>query len=248
MANGTIDLAVHSAKDMPSKLPGGFEIIAFTKREKPHDVLVTEKETPGLDQPITIGTSSTRRVALLKYFYPQVKCVPVRGNLQTRIKKLQSGQMDALMLAFAGIQRLGLSQKIRYHFPTDTFIPAVGQGSMAIEASGDLNPELKMRIRDAVNHGVTEKCLLAERSYLFTIQGGCSIPAFAHAHLSDNQLYMRAGIISLDGQRLVQFERHGTPDKASELGATLADQVLKEGGAEILADIKLQLNRNEDKV
>ncbi len=246
LAMGVIDVAVHSAKDMPSELPVGFEIIAYSQREKSHDVLISDKQVMDLDQTITVGTSSTRRVALLKHHYPKAVAVPVRGNLQTRLEKLKSGKMDALVLAFAGVSRLELVDFIQYNFPLDTFVPAVGQGSLAMEVSSSIEPELRNKIRNAVNHPATELCLTTERSFLYTIQGGCSIPAFAHARLSGQKISMTAGIVSLDGRHLVQFEKQGTHDQAGALGATLAEQVLDAGGREILQDIKKQQDQNED--
>jgi len=244
LENGNIDLAVHSAKDMPSELPDGFEIIAFTEREKAHDVLVAVGGNfdLDLDQAITVGTSSTRRMALLKRHFPKVKIVPVRGNLQTRISKLKSGRMDALMLAFAGVKRLGLSELIQYDFPVDQFVPAAGQGSMAIEVSLKLDPEIGQIIRSALNHERTEFCLIAERAFLYGIRGGCSIPAFAYAGLRGSELYMQAGIVSLNGQKLVQFVSNGHLDHADELGAELARKVLASGGDEILKEIKQKSN------
>ena len=246
LEKGNIDLAVHSAKDMPSELPEGFEIIAFTRREKAHDVLVAAVNNLHLNQAITVGTSSTRRLALLKYHYPGIRTIPVRGNLQTRINKLKSGQMDALMLAFAGVHRLGLNDMIRHNFPVNQFVPAVGQGSMAIEVSKKLDPQVIGKIYEAVNHPETEDCLIAERAFLYGIQGGCSIPAFAHAKLDGNEISIQAGVVSLDGQQLVQFELSGSRESADKLGAELAQKILASGGKEILQDITVQLNRSNE--
>jgi hydroxymethylbilane synthase len=246
LQRGHIDLAVHSAKDMPSELPDGFRILAFTHREQAHDVLVAERDLD-LNQPITVGTSSTRRLALLKHHYPHIKTVPVRGNLQTRIGKLKSGQMDALMLAYAGVERLGLGGMIKYNFPKDQFVPAVGQGSMAIEINLNLDPGIRQMVRAALNHQETEYCLIAERAFLYRIQGGCSIPAFAYATLDGDKIYMQAGIVSLNGRDIIQFTSSNDMQQASGLGVTLATKVLASGGNEILKDIKQQFNqKNED--
>lgn len=244
--DGSIDLAVHSAKDMPSELPDGFEIIAFTVRENAHDVLVSDKHSIDLSSSITIGTSSSRRLALLKHYYPEVNTVPVRGNIQTRIKKLKSEKVDALVLAFAGLHRMGLDEMIRYNFPLETFVPAVGQGSMAVEAAEKLDAKTRQLIRDAVNHDETELCLKAERAFLYTIQGGCSIPAFALAQLNDDEIRMRAGIISLDGSKMVNFESAGKPGTAYDLGASLARKILDSGGQQILNEISIQQNKNDE--
>ena len=129
LEQGNIDMAVHSAKDMPSQLPPGFELIAFTLREAAHDVLVSYDQSLNIEHDLVVGTSSTRRVAMLGLLHPNFACVSVRGNLQTRLQKLQSGEMQALLLAYAGVHRLGLDELIRYSFPLNKFVPAVGQGS-----------------------------------------------------------------------------------------------------------------------
>ncbi len=244
LQHANIDVAVHSAKDMPSELPEGFEIIAFTKRERAHDVLVTNKSGIDLNQELTIGTSSTRRQALLGHFYPKVKAVSVRGNLNTRISKLKAGEFDALMLAFAGVHRLGLDQMIDYEFPLDTFVPAVGQGSLALEVSSSIHPRLRNTIRDAINDVHTERCLLAERAFLHAIQGGCSIPVFAYASWEQQKLTLQAGVVSLDGGRMVQFSEYADPNHSTKLGNSLAQKVLLSGGKEILTEIKQQLNHD----
>jgi hydroxymethylbilane synthase len=245
LQTGNIDLAVHSAKDMPSALPEGFEIIAYTPREKAHDVLVTDSDGVDLNQAITVGTSSTRRQALLKHFYPQVNTAPVRGNLNTRVEKLKAGEVDALLLAFAGVHRLGFDEMIKFQFPLDTFVPAVGQGSMALEVSSDIDPPLRHIIRTAVNHTPTECCLVAERAFLHAVQGGCSIPVFAYASLENQRLTMQAGIVSLDGLQLVQFTDIAEPADATNLGRSMAEKVLRSGGEQILFEIKQQLDQNE---
>ncbi|MEM7107991.1 MAG: hydroxymethylbilane synthase, partial [Bacteroidota bacterium] len=141
LAAGRIDIAVHSAKDMQSELPESFELIAFSEREKVNDVLVSEHKDFKLeDAPVVIGTSSTRRVALINRFYPKVKTVPVRGNLQTRIAKMKDGVCDALMLAYAGMYRMGYSDLIVQELDLEQFTPAVGQGSVAIECAVHLDP------------------------------------------------------------------------------------------------------------
>ena len=246
LEKGTIDLAVHSAKDMPSELPLGFELIAFTEREGAHDVLVSYDEALDHQSDLIIGTSSTRRVALIGRHYPQFTCTSVRGNLQTRLKKLRSGQMDALLLAYAGVHRLGLDNLIRHSFTIDDFVPAVGQGSMAIEVSQSISQAKKSLIREVINHQPTEICLLAERAFLFTIQGGCSIPAFAHARLYGDAITIQGGIIALNGEEMVKQKLSGPIANATELGTKLGRSVLDAGGAKILEDIKWQMNKRNE--
>lgn len=246
LEKGTIDLAVHSAKDMPSELPPGFELIAFTEREEAHDVLVSYQEAFDHHRELIIGTSSTRRVALIGRHYPQFTCKSVRGNLQTRLKKMRSGQMDALLLAYAGVHRLGLDNLIRHSFSIEDFVPAVGQGSMAIEVSQSLSKDKKSLIREVINHQPTEICLLAERAFLFTIQGGCSIPAFAHARSHGDNIAIQGGIIALNGEEIVKKQLSDRIANASKLGTKLGRSVLDAGGAKILEEIKWQMNKRNE--
>ena len=237
---GTIDLAVHSAKDMQSRLPQGFELIAFTEREVVNDVLVGHNKNVKLEEGCdwVIGTSSTRRVATLRHYYPHIKTIAVRGNLQTRIKKMENGQCDAMLLAFAGVHRMEYDQLILQHMPLDIFTPAVGQGSVAIEIHERLAADKVEIIKKQVNHPDTEIRLRAERAYLKTIEGGCSIPAFALAALKGDQLEINGGIISMDGQKIIRHQERGDLKLAETLGQRLAERVLADGGAEIVAGFK----------
>jgi len=242
LRSGEIDIAVHSAKDLQSELGDDFEVIAFTEREKVSDVLVSFDKDLSLNSGKTfvVGTSSTRRVAMLRHYYPHLTIVDMRGNLQTRLKKLQDGQCDALLLAYAGVHRMSYHDLIVEELPQNQFIPPVGQGCVAIEASVNLSQEKKQIIRKAINDATTEKCLLAERAYLRKLQGGCSIPSFAWCtQRAANQLCMEAGIISLDGKKLVYKTAEATALEAEQLGENLAEQVLTAGGAEILAEIRI---------
>lgn len=241
---GTIDIAVHSAKDMQSELPNGFELIAFTEREIVNDVLVSEKENLSLSDPnILIGTSSTRRVSMLKHYYPHVNTVAVRGNLQTRIKKMQDGACDGLLLAYAGMHRMGYSSLIQKHLPLDSFTPAVGQGCVAIESYISLSDQKRIAIRKAINNTDTEKRLLCERAFLRKLEGGCSIPVFGLATLVGDEIHFEGGIVSLDGQNVIRKKSIGTIENAEQIGAQLAQDVLKSGGDKILKEIKEELNK-----
>lgn len=235
---GDIDIAVHSAKDVQSELPEGLELIAFTEREAAHDVVVSLDKSFKLEnrKEIIIGTSSTRRVAFLKAYYPDIQIVDMRGNLQTRFEKLKRGSCHAMLLAYAGVHRMGFDEHIVEHLQLDKFIPPVGQGSVAIETKADIDLAKKTFITNALNHTETEKCLLAERAFLQTIKGGCSIPSFAHCILNGNELCISGGIISLDGKEKVSFTLSGI--NAQQLGNQLAENVLANGGKEILEEIK----------
>ncbi|MEM1138034.1 MAG: hydroxymethylbilane synthase [Bacteroidota bacterium] len=241
LLEGKIDIAVHSAKDMPSDLGEYFKIIAFTEREQVNDVIVAEDKQLLKREKIILGTSSVRRTALLKRFMPQVEIVNMRGNLQTRIRKMKEGQCNGLVLAFAGVHRMGYNNMIVEHLPPDTFIPPVGQGSIAIESAITLNPEVGNEIAKAVGHANTTFCLQAERAFLKTLQGGCSIPAFAHAMLNmQDQITIKGGIISTDGKELISFEETVKKNESKAGGKLLAEKVLAHGGREILAELKAE--------
>lgn len=241
LLDGRIDIAVHSAKDMQSNLDEQFEIIAFTEREKENDILLSRKKGISISdpsKPLLLGTSSTRRIATLKHFYPHVQTVDVRGNLQTRIRKMDEGLCDALLLAYAGVHRMGYDDLIAEYLDLNEFTPAVGQGSVAIESSKNLNPELRAKIIAACNHPETEARLRAERAYLRILEGGCSIPVFALANATGDELKLTGGIVSLDGKQRIAFEVHGQKSNPEAIGEELAKQVFAAGGKEILDDIK----------
>lgn len=240
LLDGTIDIAVHSAKDLASDLPEELELIAFTEREIANDVLVSNNKNINLKtDKIRVGTSSTRRVAFLKHFFPHVQAVSVRGNLQTRIKKMLEGECDALLLAYAGVHRLGYNELIVEQLETSYFVPAVGQGSVAVECHKKLSFDKKEVIQRWVNHEETEDCIRTERSFLKTLQGGCSIPAFGYAHFEGNLITLKAGIISLNGQQVVKTKRSSTIAESKELGKKVANEILINGGEKILHEIRM---------
>ena len=242
LLDGSIDIAVHSAKDLASELPDELELIAFTEREVVNDVLVSSLKNIDLTHDkIKIGTASTRRVAFLKHFYPQIEAVMIRGNLQTRIAKLQAGECDALILAYAGVHRMGYHDLISERIETSYFVPPVGQGSVAIECHKKLSFDKKEILQRWVNHPPTENCIRTERAFLKTLHGGCSIPSFGYAYYDGELIMLKAGIISLDGQQVVKVKRSATPEEAKELGKLVADEVLRKGGSEILNEIRKQL-------
>lgn len=246
LAEGNVDIAVHSAKDLPSRLPEGFDVIAFTEREKVNDVIISHrKDFPDLnnnEKPILLGTSSTRRIATLKHYYPHVKTTDIRGNLQTRIAKMENGICDGLLLAYAGVHRMGYDQLIRKELNLQQFIPAVGQGSIGIEAHQLLPFEIKKAITNAVNHSSTSACLRAERSFLKVLEGGCSIPAFALAQWKEGQLELKGGLMSLNGKNRLYDCFTGSEQQAESLGQQLADSILARGGDRMLQEIKKTLN------
>lgn len=239
LIDGSIDIAVHSAKDLASDLGNEFRIIAFGPREEVEDVLISDHEVD-VTEKLHIGTASTRRVAQVRMNYGYWKTSPVRGNLQTRIAKLREGQFDALLLAKAGVIRMGYEDLLRFEFPLDKLTPAAGQGSVAVESHEKLDEHLRDQIRIAVNDPRSEKCILAERHFLRTMQGGCSIPIYAYAKtLGKKSLELTAGILSLDGKVDVRhIDSHEDP---ATLGQAVGEKILGMGGKGILVQIKSQL-------
>ena len=241
---GKVDLAVHSAKDMASTLPNGLELIAYTKREREHDVVISYNSDFKLDaaDKWLVGTSSTRRIAMLKHYYPNIRTTNMRGNLQTRMRKLDEGQCDALLLAYAGVYRMGFEQYIVEHLSLDEFTPQAGQGSMTVEVSDKINSQLRETLRKIINDEETEYCLLAERAYLKQLDGGCSIPSFVLAKLEGDRIQINAGLISLTGKKIIRKSGNVHKDDGQKLGIELAQQVLEAGGDKILAKIKQKQN------
>jgi hydroxymethylbilane synthase len=266
LRSGEIDIAQHSAKDLQSELAEDLELIAFTEREKVNDVLVSFDKSLTLEsgKSFVVGTSSTRRVAMLKHYYPHIQTVDMRGNLQTRLAKLESGVCDALLLAYAGVHRMGYEEHIAELISTEKFTPAVGQGSVAIECAKSLDSIKKAKIRELCNHTETEQQLLAERAFLRRLQGGCSIPVFGNAapqppkgelnssinaeseipplgrfDASIRGLLLTGGIISLDGSEMLKETVSG--ENPEELGLALAEKILSLGGDRILQEIKKAL-------
>lgn len=244
LLDGRIDIAVHSAKDLQSDLGDDFEVIAFTEREKINDVLVSRNKDLDVysGEPFVIGTSSTRRVAMLRAYFPHLKVVDMRGNLQTRIRKLDEGQCDALLLAYAGVHRMGYHDMIIHEFDSKQFTPAVGQGSVAVEVAKSLSEEKKEIVKKACNHPETERRLRIERAFLRTMNGGCSIPVFGLATTSE----FTAGIISLDGSEVIRETVKVEPTSVAKvIGNSVAQSILEAGGSRILQEIRGVMNENE---
>ena len=242
LRNGEIDIAQHSAKDLPSTLPEDLKLIAFTEREKSHDVLLSldPNFTLNTKQTYHIGTSSTRRRAFLGHYFPTLMPVEMRGNLQTRLEKLKNGDCDAMILAFAGVYRMDMSAYITEHLPLDQFIPAVGQGSVAIQCAQTLPTDLQRIIRFACNHETTEICILAERALLSKLEGGCSVPVYGHAQIEKDIVNLTGGVLSLDGQQKIEFSLAGKNPIA--VGQQLADQLISAGASDLLKEIRRQID------
>ncbi|SET78740.1 hydroxymethylbilane synthase [Hymenobacter actinosclerus] len=241
LRTGHIDIAVHSAKDVQSTIPDDLELLAFMEREKVNDVVLSFDADLDLNRPdLVLGTSSTRRRAMLRRFMPHATAADVRGNLQTRLRKLEEGQFHGLVLAYAGVHRMEYDGLIRHVLPETRYVPATGQGSVAVECARNLEPALKAELHRLLDHPATHVCLRAERAYLRTMEGGCSIPSFALATLSpDGQtVQLHAGLISLDGAQLLEETQTAAVADAAQLGHTIAESILARGGREILEEIR----------
>ena len=240
LRTGTVDIAVHSAKDLQSVLPEDLELVAFMEREQVNDVVISFDSHFSLDQEqIVVGTSSTRRRALLNRYYPNVLASECRGNLQARLQKLKDGQYDAILLAYAGVHRMQYNHLITEILPVDKFVPAAGQGSIAIECAKNLEINFKLAIKECLDHEATHLCLLAERSFLRTMEGGCSIPSFALATIQENKISITGGVVSLDGQQMITDTIQAPVTEAIALGEKLGNTILQMGGDEILNAIRL---------
>lgn len=237
LLDGTVDLAVHSLKDMPTILPEGLCLTAITTRANVGDAFVSNQYASfsELPQGAVLGTSSLRRKAQLLAVRPDLKIVDLRGNVDTRLRKLDEGQMDAIILAAAGLERLGHADRIREIIPTTVCLPAVGQGALAIECRSD-NKEVRDMLA-FLNDLPTKQATDAERAFLGLIEGGCQVPIGVHAEVENDNVKIEAVIASLDGSKVLRNNITGPAANAADLGRKLGQQMLAEGGEQILADI-----------
>lgn len=237
LLDGTVDLAVHSLKDMPTVLPEGLCLTVITSRANVGDAFVSNKYNSfaELPQGAVLGTSSLRRRAQLLAARPDLKIVDLRGNVDTRLRKLDEGNMDAIILAAAGLQRLGHGDRIKEIIPTSVCLPAVGQGALAIECRSD-NTEVREMLA-FLNDKATKQATDAERAFLGLVEGGCQVPIGVHAEVKDEEIKIEAIIASLDGSTVLRNTITGDAEKAVELGQELGHKMLSEGGQDILAAI-----------
>ena len=237
LLDGEVDLAVHSLKDMPTELPEGLILACITKREHEGDAFVSNNYKSLAELPLgaTVGTSSLRRKAQLLAARPDLQIVDLRGNVQTRLARLDEGKMQAIILAVAGLRRLGLGDRIQEILPHAICLPAVGQGALAIEARANDSEVLQML--EFLNDPDTQAVTKAERAYLRLLEGGCQVPIGVYAEVCEQQILLRAVIASLDGQRVLKDCIQGAIDEAEQLGIKLGEQMLAAGGREILAEI-----------
>lgn len=235
---GRADLAVHSMKDMPTVLPDGLVIGAIPRREDPRDALLTRngKGLSELPEGARVGTSSLRRQVQLKRLRKDLEIVMLRGNIDTRLRKLDEGQYDAIVLAAAGLKRLGWAERITELLEPEQMLPAVGQGALAIEIRAE-DKELSEGL-DCLRDPASEIAVQAERAFLARIGGGCQVPLAAHAVVNNDEVQLRAIVVSAGGERSVEDKTSGPTSDAAKLGEALAAKMLREGATEILAEIQ----------
>lgn len=234
---GEIHLAVHSLKDMPTELPNGLALGAILERADPRDALVVRQKEGSLAtmrQGARVGTSSLRRRAQLLAARPDLQVVDLRGNVDTRLRKLRAGEYDAVVLAAAGLIRLGHADAISEYLPADLMLPAVGQGALCVEVRAA--DEATQALVTLLDHSPTRQVALAERAFLRRLEGGCQVPIGAYAEVNSDQLYLRGLVASLDGARLVRDKVRGPATEAVRLGTELAERILASGGEAILEE------------
>jgi len=257
LLSGDADLAVHSMKDVPADLPADLHIKAICKRENPRDALITavssqqsvvsnkKKINSFKDMPegATVGTSSLRRSCQLLSIRPDLKIAQLRGNLDTRIRKLDEGEFDAIIVAAAGLKRLGMADRITEILETDVSLPAIGQGAVGIECRKD--DRLVNNLLEPLNHSATSVCVRAERTFLKKLDGGCQVPIAGYAQLlSTSSLVSRASYLVIDGlvgsvsgDTIIRDSIRGNVDYAEQLGTKLAEELLSKGAGKILAEV-----------
>lgn len=232
-----IDFAVHSMKDVPAQLPDGLDILCIPPREDARDAFISREGCSFQALPVgsMVGTASLRRQAQLLHSRPDLKITMLRGNLDTRLRKLKEGQFDAIILAAAGLHRLGWSDTITEYLPPLLSLPAIGQGALGIEgrADDDFVRSILFRLNDQATHTT----VTAERAFLHRLEGGCQVPIAAHATLSDTDLVLDGLIATVDGKTVIRDQITGTHQEAHSLGVQLAERLLARGGDKILREI-----------
>lgn len=235
LLDGRIDLAVHSAKDVPTFLPDGLMLAACLEREDPRDVFISRKagSLADLPQGASLGTTSPRRQAIAKRMRPDLRIVPLRGNVETRLRKLESGEMDATILALAGLKRLGLERHATQIMDVHEFLPAAGQGAIAIEIR-----ESDLRTREIlarIDHADTSTALACERAFLGVLDGSCKTPIGGYAEISDDTIHLRCLLAHLDGNPSIAHELRGARADAAKIGTEAGQYVKREAPSGLLS-------------
>jgi len=237
MLANEIDIAVHSMKDVPTFFPDGLHLACITKREDPRDALLSRNKVMFKDLPkgANVGTSSLRRQAQLMNVRPDFVIHQLRGNVDTRLRKLKEGQFDAIILAAAGVKRLGLAENVTEYIDPGISLPAIGQGALGIECRVD-DRELNDLIA-FFNHADSRTCVTGERALLRRLEGGCQVPIACYGQMMDGKLHLTGLVGSVDGKRIIKDNIEGAPDKAEKLGVTLAEKLLTQGADVILREV-----------
>ncbi|WP_078117856.1 hydroxymethylbilane synthase [Thiosocius teredinicola] len=237
MLEGDADIAVHSMKDVPVELPDGLHLAVILEREDPRDAFVSNHHASlvALPEGARVGTSSLRRQCQLADQRPDLEIIPLRGNVNTRLKKLDDGEYDAIILAAAGLLRLGLAERIRSFIDTEHSLPAIGQGAIGIECRSD--DDRINSLLAPLHHAPTAARVRAERAMNHRLEGGCQVPIGGHATLDGDQLFLRGLVGTVDGSEIVRAEITGPEADAEQLGTALAEELLAHGAAKILAEL-----------
>ncbi len=237
LLSGEIDFAVHSMKDVPTQLPDGLEILCVPPREDSRDALISRMGCLFHDLPVgaRVGSSSLRRQSQFLHARPDLRIEMLRGNLDTRLKKLKEGQFDAIILAAAGLRRLGWTEEITEYLDPHLCLPAIGQGALGIE--GRSNDQFVRSILTRLTHPPTQVAVTAERALLHRLEGGCQVPIAAYATLTNDQLHLEGLVASVDGKTVIRDAVQGTRAEAQVLGTRLAERLLARGADKILGEI-----------
>ena len=232
-----VDLAVHSMKDVPAELPEGLMLAAFPEREDPRDALVSvgDASIDQLPRKARLGTSSLRRAAQILHIRPDLDIAPLRGNVDTRLGKLNGGELDCIILATAGLKRMGLEDRISQVIPTDKILPAIGQGALGLETRRD--DARTIAVISFLNHEPTQVAVAVERAFLKELEGGCQVPIAGLGLLEDGQLHFTGMVAELDGTRIIQDQISGNKKDAAQMGRELAGKLLAGGARKILEKI-----------
>ena len=236
MLRGEIDLAVHSMKDVPTYLPGGLHLGCILKREDPRDAFISNKyeSLASLPAGAKVGTSSLRRSCQIKAMRGDLDIISLRGNFDTRIRKMDEGEFDAIILAAAGANRLGLADRVKEFISKETSLPAIAQGAVGIECRQD--DEFINNLLTPLKHAESEICVTAERATLKKLEGGCQVPIAAHAQLDGDKLSMKGLVGSVEGDVILRAEKDGLAVDAEAIGIALAEDLLSKGADKILAE------------
>lgn len=234
LMDGRADLAVHSMKDVPMALPEGLSLVVICEREDPFDAFVSNHYASFADLPqgAKVGTSSLRRKCQILKARPDLEIIDLRGNVGTRLSKLDDGQYDAIILASAGLKRLGLAERIRHSIQPDVSLPAVGQGALGLECRSQDQAVLDLIL--PLMHAETNVCVRAERAFNAYLEGGCQVPIAGYATLQNGQLQIEGRVGSVDGRTILKAVQHGAPEQAEMLGEELAKALLAQGAGELL--------------